>query len=130
MKLLNDGRDLEMWIGTHCKKRPSPPVVRCIDLLTTLMGGTHHLGEFTFYRCAEWSVAPYVECRFRGDLATWDFDTLTRLVFLAHDLCIRVSIVGGFRHEVKLLLHPREAREGQMYERHPTLEQAVKAWRE
>lgn len=49
-----------------------------------------------------WQVAHW------GDLSTYDFDTLTRLVLLAHDRCIS----------------PR-ARTDSIHTHHPTIEQAI-----
>ena len=65
------------------------------------------------------------------DLATFDSDGLTRLVFSAHDHCARVSIgsagFGGI--EIKVWLRTRRSGD-RYYNRHPTLEGAVAAWRE
>ena len=62
-----------------------------------------------------------------GDLATYDFSQLTILVFAAHKYCVRVSISQSGRGLVKLLFHNRE-REGSMSQRHPSLEDAIKAY--
>ena len=64
-----------------------------------------------------------------GDLSTWDFNDLTRLVFLAHDSCVRVSIIPSGSRVVKIAIWQREGREGRMSRRHPTIEQAEKSWR-
>ena len=63
-----------------------------------------------------------------GDLSTFDFDTLTRLVFLAHDSCTRVEISQGGPRAVKIAIWKRQ-RTGSIYERHPTIEDALKTWR-
>lgn len=62
-----------------------------------------------------------------GDLATWDFDGLTRLVFLAHDYGYRASVEGIGPGRVRIAIWKR-GREGRMSHRHPTLAQAVEAW--
>jgi len=64
-----------------------------------------------------------------GSLATFDFNELTRLVFLAHDRCIRAEISQGGPNRLGIAIWKRE-RGGSMYERHPTIEQAVDEWRE
>lgn len=69
-----------------------------------------------------------VEIRHGGDLATFDLDTLTRLVFLAHDRCVRVEISPRANRYFTMRFHPRK-RDGKGFERHPTLEDAVAAWR-
>lgn len=57
-------------------------------------------------------------------LSTFDFDGLTRLVVAAHDEAVRVEILHGAPHRLVLSFHCRE-REGRMFERHPTLEEAL-----
>lgn len=65
-----------------------------------------------------------------GELATFDFNNLTRLIFLAHDKCIRVSVMSSGPRMVKIALHKRDTRTGSIMERHPTIENALKDWRE
>lgn len=87
--------------------------------------GKHHIpgGEVKHSDKHGWCVNHY------GDLSTWDFDMLTRLVFLAHDRCVRVSIDSSGPRMVRIIVHQRRYREGDISRRHPTLEQAVEAWR-
>ncbi len=70
-----------------------------------------------------WSVNHHAE------IATFDFNALTRLVFLAHDKCVRVSIKQGGPGAVKIVIHKRAGRNGSMCERHPTIEIALADWR-
>lgn len=65
-----------------------------------------------------------------GDLSTFDFDTLTRLVLLAHDYCIRASIEQSGPRMVKIIIWKREGREGSISSRHPTIEEVFLKWRE
>jgi hypothetical protein len=60
-----------------------------------------------------------------GNLSTFDLDGLTRLVFMAHRDCIRAEICPSGPGMVKIAIWKREKREGRMYERHPTIEQAL-----
>lgn len=85
--------------------------------------GKHHLPS---------EIKPYGEgwyINHHGDLSTFDFDTLTRLVFLAHDSCIRVGLSQGGPRAIKIAIWKREGRTGHMYARHPTIEQALEIWR-
>lgn len=87
--------------------------------------------------CAFYGIhhAPYIkktagefprwEVNHSGDLSTFDFDTLTRLVVASHDQCIRASIQHSGPRMVKIVLHNRQGREGNMCHRHPTIEQAI-----
>lgn len=61
--------------------------------------------------------------------ATFDFDGLTRAVFMAHDRCMRLEIATSGPGMICLKLHKRHTREGRLMERHPTLEEAVDSWR-
>lgn len=61
-------------------------------------------------------------------LSTFDFNDLTRLVLLAHDRCVRVAVEPLNCKYVRIAIWKRE-REGSMYERHPTIEQAIEAFR-
>ncbi len=63
-----------------------------------------------------------------GAMATFDFDELSRLVFLAHDRCIRVQIEQGGPNRIRIAIW-RRVREGDRYNRHPTLEQAIEGFR-
>ena len=59
--------------------------------------------------------------------ATYDFDELTRLVFLAHDRCVRVAL-EPCRKGLRICIWARQ-RDGRFEERHPTLDDAVWTWR-
>jgi hypothetical protein len=60
-----------------------------------------------------------------SDLSTYDFDTLTRLVVAAHDECVRLSVDHAGPRHMALRFHPRRGREGRMFDRHPTIEEAI-----
>lgn len=60
-----------------------------------------------------------------GSLDTFDFDELTRLVYWAHEYGVRVELGNGGPRSLKIMLHARYKREGQMFERHPTMAQAI-----
>lgn len=66
-----------------------------------------------------WEVNHY------GELATFDFDGLTRLVVAAHMNCIRASVMSSGPSMIKIRLHSRTGRSGMMHERHPTIDDAV-----
>lgn len=65
----------------------------------------------------------------RPALASWDFNQLTRLVIGAHDECIRVEVEPhGFGY-LKINMWPRKGRDGTMFERHPSIEDAISDFR-
>lgn len=63
-----------------------------------------------------------------NDISTFDFDNMTRLVFLAHDRCFRASCKQHGPGRLAIIIHKRK-RTGNMCERHPTLEEAVSKWK-
>ena len=63
-----------------------------------------------------------------GGLSTFDFAYLTRFVILAHDECIRVSIEPSNYRHLRITLTERR-RDGDWSAMHPTMEQAIHAFR-
>ena len=95
----------------------------CFAVLCETFFGEHHVGNVVaFGRGIKTSVHS-------GQLATVDFDYLTRLVVLAHDHCVRVEIMQGGPGRIGIALHRRHQRDGDIAKRHPTLEDAAAAIR-
>lgn len=109
-------------------KRPEPvPVMsfaEAVDFFSEFYRGKHHIPESGI---KEWGYGWFVS--HYGTLSTFDFDALTRLVFMAHDKCIRVEVGASGPRRVKIMIHKRR-REGDMMERHPTIETALGLWRD
>ncbi|HEY1171066.1 MAG TPA: hypothetical protein VGH19_06805 [Verrucomicrobiae bacterium] len=117
------------FLKANGAKEISPTGLRVAVLLDDLFNGLHHFpGDI---RKVEWSHEYYVAVNVqRQNFSTFDFNNLTNLVFLAHDHCIRVQISEERGPCIRFLFHPRKTREGGFSQRHPTLEQAVKEYRE
>lgn len=81
--------------------------------------GKHHFPSEIKQFGGGWSMAHY------GDLSTYDFNHLTRLVVMGHDRAIRVGVMQGGPRGVKITLHKRDRDSKVMQLRHPTLEDAV-----
>lgn len=103
---------------------------QAVAFFSTLYGGKHHIPGARYGDAKNvkpwgsgWSVSHH------GDLSTYDFDLLTRLVLLAHERCVRACIGPGWPGGVKIGISARE-REGGMSERHPTIEEALARFRE
>jgi len=100
--------------------------LRCLHLASDWLHGLHHAPD---------TVRPFcddaIELVFhRGKtFATFDFDELTRLVFLAHDQCIRAEIASAGMH-LAVRLFARHTREGSTSSRHPTLPEVAMRWTE
>lgn len=125
-------RELVDTLRRYGVKEFSHRGLRCLDLLIRLYRGAHHIprGLDTY----DWTLKKHglqVLWSSRGaTMSSTDFDELTRLVFLAHDLCIRVE-VGARGMYGCLWLCPREASDLAVgvWEAHPTLEKAYALWR-
>jgi hypothetical protein len=94
------------------------------DLLGELFYGIYHLGSNQL-RKVDWSNKHYIEFILGWKtLSTFDFDELTRLVFLAHHMAIRVEISPHAFNFIMLRFHQRQ-RNSDFALRHPTLDKAV-----
>lgn len=92
----------------------------CAQMFADVVGGFHHVaGTFK-----PWGDGIKVSV-FSSRWATFDFDGLTRLVVLAHDRMIRVAVVPSGPRMIGFEMWKRHTREGSMFERHPTMEQAI-----
>lgn len=92
----------------------------CFGVLCKVFHGEHHAPD----RIYAWGRG--IKCSVDSTrLSTWDFDYLTRLVVLAHDECVRVEIVSSGPGRIGLALHKRSGRQGPMYDRHPSMEEAI-----
>ena len=76
----------------------------------------------------DWNCGRGISLIWRGQLATFDFDRLTRLVFLCHDARIRASIDPAGPGILRLSFHERSHESGSLA-RHPDLAEAVAAHR-
>lgn len=109
-------------------KAVSPCGLRCADLLEQWLGGLHHWPTRGGVAKTDWSDF-YVRFLGHRHMASFDWGNLTALVFLAHDLAIRVEVDSCNMQCVEIMLHPRTRQRGDGFARHPTLDEAVAAWR-
>lgn len=115
-----------------CDGVPSASGLRVAALLEA-WDGLHHF-EPSALKKVDWTNPRFQVLKLNkghniGGLATHDFDTLTRLVFLAHDHCIRVGIGPVNQQMLEFMFHPRDCRHGTLPKRHPTIEDALSSWR-
>ena len=114
-------------VAAVCDVKPSELGRKVADLLGDAWAGIYHLPERSIKE-AEWGSDLIVSVKLPGQtLATYDGNALTLLVILAHDACLRFEVEGMRGPRGGLVLHfwQRRAREGSMFERHPTIERAV-----
>lgn len=103
---------------------------RCAEFAGRFYGGLHHFpGESKGLRKVDWNHWLYCAWKQRPGFSTYDFDSLTRLVFLAHDTGIRVEVNPSMNY-LEIVCHPRVfvPEKGRAYP-HPTIEAALADWR-
>ena len=120
----------------HCSRWSGIPQNKQTDFTRRAIGllvqgfGTGVYNLPINWKRVDWQYGRGVSFTIRASgWATYDFNQLTRLVIAAHDECIRVEInPHTFRH-LKINMWPRAGRDGRMYERHPTIEDAISDFR-
>ena len=100
---------------------PAEVSERIERVLARAFRGIHH--------CERWrSRRPFgpngLEVIHYHELATFDYDELTRLVIAAHDEAVRVRLIGAANRYIRIGLTARE-REGDFSTRHDTIEAAT-----
>jgi hypothetical protein len=95
----------------------------CFEFLCDLFHGAHHVHGI-IRPCGNSGIVINSTCA-TNKFATFDFSYMTRAVIMAHDRCIRFAIEPSGPNMLKLFVHQRHVREGQMHQRHPTIEQAI-----
>lgn len=117
------------WVSRALGRELTEFQARAVNLLCRAWGcGPYDMGRA--FETADWNYGRGVSfvVYAGGGLATFDFSQLTALVLGAHDECIRVDVSPrSFKH-LRISMWPRE-RDGRMHQRHPTIEQAVAAFR-
>lgn len=101
---------------------------RAEDFFAELYKGHHHIpspGVRQFEKDRLWWYVIDHASRY----STYDGDLLTRLVFLCHDKHVRAELRDGGFGRIKIIITPRD-REGYIFERHPTIGEALENWRE
>lgn len=97
---------------------------KAVEFFSEFYGGKHHIpGDVRENNNGWWGVAHY------GELASYDYNCLTRLVFLAHDKCVRVAVHGCNGEHVRISIWSRDPGEECVESGHPTIEEALSKWR-
>lgn len=99
-----------------------PFEVRAEKLLSRVFRGMHHVNSLKKEKL-HWTCITNV-------MSTYDFDELTRLVLAAHEYCCRVEVGNGGPNRLKLFVSDRirKTKESNIFESHPTIEQALEKW--
>jgi hypothetical protein len=94
----------------------------CFDFLCDIHGGANHMfGKIQ----ASGEQGLFINSKASHYMSTFDYSNLTKAVVIAHDRMIRFQIEPSGPRMLKFTAHKRHLREGRMYERHPTMEEAI-----
>lgn len=113
------------WLERNLKMTLTPFQKKVADIIGMVGGGIYNAP--VSWKTAEFHPK-YVRIVWREELATYDFNGLTALVFLAHAARIRVSVQGCGPRYTEILFHPR-THDGGMCKKHPDIDEAVAAFR-
>jgi len=124
-KIMFAGAD---WLKSDARRPVSPFGEKVADLLGYAFQGIYHISaevckaDFT---SNSWIVVTLGwKC-----LSTFDDSILTTLVFLSHWMAVRMQIEASTHNYLKLSFSPRQ-RNGEFYNRHPSLDDAVAKFKE
>jgi hypothetical protein len=112
------------WVAKVTKQQMSELGKEVANLLGNLYAGIYHIQRPAIK--ADWTNNNWIEIVVRSDsFATYDLDLLTRLVVLCHDACLRCQLDARAPGYIRLMFHRRK-RAGSIFERHPSIEDAIK----
>lgn len=125
--------EAQQWISKQTGKTLGAVGLRVADILSYTYRGAHHIPQSAFKKTVNWDGTL---CYFgslsvclTGSLDTFDFDLLTRLVLACHAACVRCEISGAAPGYLRVMFHLRNGREGRIYDRHPSPEEALETFR-
>ena len=95
------------------------------DVLGQVFLGIYHIDRAVLRDNVDWQDSGRVSITHNYGLATFDSSELTRLVVLCHDRAIRLEIEGCGPYRMRLIFHRRDARAGELWERHPEMEEHI-----
>ena len=112
------------WIRESLKKPMSAIGVKAADILGEAYCGIYHLPHNSV-RNTDWADVHCVKVWVYDDLSTCDAETLTTLVIMCHEQCVRMTIRAHNRRRLCLWFSPRDRDAKSRSYTHPTIEQAI-----
>lgn len=112
------------WSGAPDQLNPFQRT--CMHILGIVGNGIYNAP--ISWETIEWGGDRWMRVAWRSDLSTFDGAELSKLVFLAHECRIRVSIGAANFRNVEIILHRRQAGGG-IAERHPDMTQMMETMR-
>lgn len=95
------------------------------DILGCVYEGIYHILKPVLHERVDWEDKRMIEIVLPGTLATYDSDSLTRLVIMCHKHAIRLEIGAAANGYLRLRFHRRSRDGKRMYEYHPSMEEAI-----
>ena len=111
------------WVAAFLDRELTLPEQALVWVLCAGRWNAYHI-DGTWQRLKEWGNGVAVNFEPGNGLATYDSSELTSIVIAAHDIGARVSISPCSPRHLRIVLHLK-GRDNEMWERHPTLEQAI-----
>jgi hypothetical protein len=105
--------------------------VKVADFLGEWQFGIYHLSQKELFK-VDWSNSHHIELSmFSSAMSTFDYNDLTRLVFLAHEMALRVQLSPSTHNHMRILFHERThgPSDGKTLH-HPTLDEAINLFRQ
>lgn len=121
--------DHAAWAERNWGRKLSPFEARVMNILGIVGNGLYNA---PIAKRIHWDYSGPgrgVAVLWRTDLPTYDFDTLTGLVLLCHEARIRLSIDSCNPKYLRLCFWQRQAEGEMVYQRHPSIEQAIEKWK-
>lgn len=110
------------WIAKSLRISTMSKLGRVVaDLLGDVFCGIYHLDQKEL-RKVNWGDKYVIVFRLAGSLSTFDNESLTKLVVLAHDRYLRVDIGAASKGKLEIMFHLRAYRTGDLMRRMPTME--------
>lgn len=94
------------------------------DLLGDVFLGIYHIDSPSL-RKADWASDHWISVAVYGPMSTFDNSMLTRLVFLAHERCVRLEIKGAAPNYLRLNFAARSRESRDIYGWHPTVLESI-----
>ena len=116
------------WVESSLKRPLTDFQRKAVDLICA----SQRCGPYDLscWEKADWDYGLGVRFVLRHPLlSSFDGSGLTTLVIGAHEEMIRVEIDPVNFSHIAICMWQRESREGEMYRRHPTIEQAINVYR-
>ncbi|MFD3283956.1 hypothetical protein ACE41O_12620 [Alteromonas macleodii] len=113
------------WLNKYREEWMSDDQWLCALFLNRLFKGFHHIHA----PFREFGRGICINTR-HSYFATFDYDTLTKAVIMAHNWGIRLEVGGSGPGMIKISITRRKVREGGMSLRHPTIQEAVEKYKD